>query len=192
MARPKSDDKRNAILDAATHIIAEQGLSASTASIARAAGVANGSLFTYFDTKADLYNQLYLALKREMAEVSLGALPSQGPTREQLARMWHDWTHWAVREPHKRRALAHLSVSEDLTEESRAAANQAMSGVATLLDRLRTDGPMQALPLPFVITLMNAVAEGTRDFMSQDPDHANAHCQAGFEAFWRMVGQKTP
>jgi AcrR family transcriptional regulator len=28
--------------------------------IAKEAGVANGSLFTYFETKADLFNQLYL------------------------------------------------------------------------------------------------------------------------------------
>jgi AcrR family transcriptional regulator len=31
-----------------------QGLSAPTASVAKEAGVANGSLFTYFETKTDL------------------------------------------------------------------------------------------------------------------------------------------
>jgi hypothetical protein len=41
--RPRSGDKRNAILAAATGIISEQGLSAPTAKIARAAGVADGS-----------------------------------------------------------------------------------------------------------------------------------------------------
>ena len=54
MARPKSDDKRDAILAAATRVIAAQGLSAPTAAIAKEAGVSNGSLFTYFETKADL------------------------------------------------------------------------------------------------------------------------------------------
>ena len=34
MARPKSDDKRNAILTAATQVVAEQGLGAPTARIA--------------------------------------------------------------------------------------------------------------------------------------------------------------
>src|SRR5580704_18142861 len=63
MSRPKSDEKRSAILEAATRIIVTQGLSAPTAGIAKEAGVANGSLFTYFETKTDLFNQLYLELK---------------------------------------------------------------------------------------------------------------------------------
>ena len=71
MARPKSDDKRSAIIAAAIHVIVKEGLSAPTATIAREAGIANGSLFTYFETKADLYNQLYLELKAEMAGAAL-------------------------------------------------------------------------------------------------------------------------
>jgi AcrR family transcriptional regulator len=67
MARPKSEDKRDALMAAATRVIAAQGLSAPTAVIAREAGVSNGSLFTYFETKADLFNQLYLELKTGMA-----------------------------------------------------------------------------------------------------------------------------
>src|SRR5260370_31230796 len=71
MPRPKSDEKRSAILEAATRIIVAQGLSAPTAGIAKEAGVANGSLFTYFETKTDLFNQLYLELKTEMASAAM-------------------------------------------------------------------------------------------------------------------------
>ena len=60
MARPRSDEKRSAIMSAAIHVIASQGLGAATATIAKEAGVSNGSLFTYFQTKADLFNQLYI------------------------------------------------------------------------------------------------------------------------------------
>jgi AcrR family transcriptional regulator len=51
MARPRSEDKRNAILEAATEVVAEQGVSAPTARIAKRAGVAEGTLFTYFENK---------------------------------------------------------------------------------------------------------------------------------------------
>jgi AcrR family transcriptional regulator len=47
-------EKRSAILEAAAHVFVAEGLSAPTAGIAKAAGVANGSLFIYFETKADL------------------------------------------------------------------------------------------------------------------------------------------
>jgi AcrR family transcriptional regulator len=47
LAKPKSEDKRNAILSAATQVFAERGLGAPTAAITGAAGIAEGSLFTY-------------------------------------------------------------------------------------------------------------------------------------------------
>src|SRR5580700_1233818 len=76
MARPRSDEKRGAIIAAATRVIAAQGLGAATAAIAQEAGVSNGSLFTYFETKADLLNHLYLELKTEMAAAALEGLPA--------------------------------------------------------------------------------------------------------------------
>jgi AcrR family transcriptional regulator len=48
MAKPKSEDKPNAILAAASHVFAERGLGARTVAITRASGIAEGSLFTNF------------------------------------------------------------------------------------------------------------------------------------------------
>ena len=45
MARPRSEDKHQALLEAATEIVASHGLAAPTAQIARRAGVAEGTLF---------------------------------------------------------------------------------------------------------------------------------------------------
>jgi AcrR family transcriptional regulator len=54
--------------------------------IAKEAGVANGSLFTYFEAKADLFNQLYLELKAEMASATLKNHPVSGEPYEWPAR----------------------------------------------------------------------------------------------------------
>ena len=66
MARVRSPEKRSAILQAAVREIAENGLAAPTAQIAKRAGVAAGTLFTYFASKEALLNQLYLELKGEV------------------------------------------------------------------------------------------------------------------------------
>src|ERR1700747_242376 len=105
MARPRSDEKRNAILEAATRGIVTQGLSAPTAGIAKEAGVANGSLFTYFETKKDLFNSLYLELKEEMASAAMKGLPEHADIRRQFFHIWKHWTNWAIAYPDKRRAL---------------------------------------------------------------------------------------
>lgn len=188
MARPKSEDKRVALMAAATRVIAAQGLSAPTAAIAREAGVSNGSLFTYFETKAELFSQLYLELKTGMAVVSLEGIPVEAPVREQFSRMWSNWMSWAMANPGKRRALALLGVSDDIAPDSRVASHQAMADIAGILEKARAGGPMQDAPMEFVAALMNALAEATMDFMVGDPAHADEHCAAGFDALCRMLG----
>jgi len=187
MPRPKSDEKRSAILEAATRILVTQGLSAPTAGIAKEAGVANGSLFTYFETKTDLFNALYLELKFEMASAAMQGLCKDDELREQLFHVWQNWMDWVLSFPEKRRALAQLSVSDEITPETRAAGSKAMAGVATLLQRVRANGSMRTTSMAFVLTLMNSVAEATMDFIAQDPANAKKHSKAGFDALWRMV-----
>src|SRR3984885_15198727 len=102
MPRPRSDEKRSSILQAATRVIVMQGLSAPTMVIAKEAGVANGSLFTYFATKTDLFNQLFLELKMEMASGAM-SLPVDAEVREQFFHLWKKWMNWAISNPEKRR-----------------------------------------------------------------------------------------
>ena len=188
MARPKSDDKRNAILAAATRVIVTQGLSAPTAVIAREAGVANGSLFTYFETKTELFNQLYLDLKIGMGSAVLEGLPAGRELREQFFHIWSNWIRWAVSSPEKRRALAQLGVSDEITPESRAAGHKAMAGLRDLLERGRAHGSLREASMGFVLAIMNSMAEATMDFIVQDPINADKHSKAGFDALWRVLG----
>ena len=187
MPRPRSDDKRSRILDAATRVIVAQGLSAPTMGIAKEAGIANGSLFTYFETKSELFNQLYLELKQEMASVAMKNFPAEADLREQFFHIWRNWGNWAVRFPEKRKALAQLSVSDDITQGTRAAGHKVMAAIGALLERIRIAGPMRKVPMSFVAALMNSVADATMDQMIQDPSHAKTHCQNGVEALWRML-----
>ena len=187
MARPKSGDRRNAILAAAIRVIAVQGTGAPTAQIAKEADVSNGSLFTYFDTKSDLLNQLYVELKTEVGTAALCDFPHESELREQLRHIWTNWMHWATAHPAERRVLAHLGVSDEITPSSRQAGGSALAGLGKLVDRCRSDGPMRDAPLPLVITVMNGVAEATMDFMMRDLANADAHCATAFEAVWRMI-----
>lgn len=188
MARPKSDNKRSAIMAAAVRVIKKQGLSAPTAAIAKEAGVANGSLFTYFETKATLFNQLYLELKTEMASAASDGQPADADLRERFFRAWANWMQWAVRNPEKRWALAQLAVSNEITEATHALGNQTMLRIAALMDEVRAQGSMREVPFPFVAAVMNSLAEATMDFMVRDPAHADLHSKAGFDALWRMLG----
>ncbi len=172
---------------AATRVIATRGLSAPTALIAQEAGVANGSLFTYFETKADLFNQLYLEIKTEMASAVLERLPARAKLRAQVFHVWSNWMSWAVSNPEKRRALEQLGVSDEITPASRAAGHKAMAGIGELLEQSRANGPMRNAPMEFVVAIMNSLADATMDFMVRDPTNAGKHCKLGFDALWRAI-----
>ncbi|GAC1330138.1 MAG: TetR/AcrR family transcriptional regulator [Chloroflexota bacterium] len=174
-------------MTAAVRVIATQGLGAATATIAQEAGVSNGSLFNYFSTKVDLLNQLYVDLKIEMAAAALHGLPTERDIREQVRSMWTHWLHWATAFPDKRRTLAQLDVSDIITAESHQIASDALADVRTLLDRSRAHGPMGNAPLDFIVALMSGLTNATIAFMIDDPDNAETHCMAGFEALWRIV-----
>jgi AcrR family transcriptional regulator len=188
MARPKSEDKRSAILAAGIRVIVSQGLSAPTAVIAKEAGVANGTLFTYFETKTDLLNELYLDLKSQMASAALKGFLPEGESRKQFFRVWSNWMGWAVAHPKKRRVLALLGVSDEITAKSRAAGQKTMAPMRELLERIHAAGPMRDAPMGMFLSLMNSVAEATMDYMVLDKAHADKHCRVGFEALWRMIG----
>lgn len=187
MARPRNEERWKAILAAATRVIAAHGISAPTALIAKEAGVSNGSLFAYFETKADLLNRLYVELKTEMAVVALDGLPTESDIRTQMFHLWCLLLRWATSCPEKRRTLAHLSVSDDITPESRQNALDEIVGVIQLVERGRENGPMRDAPLGFVAGLMTALMDATIDYMIQDPVNADKHCTVAFDAFWRMI-----
>jgi AcrR family transcriptional regulator len=187
MARPKSEDKRNAIMEAAARVIAAQGLGAPTMKIAEEAGVANGSLFTYFETKTELFNALYLELKSGLASAALDGFPAQADLRTQVSHVWSNWMDWALSNPSHRRVLAVLSLSDEITPESRVAGHKAMTGLAALMKQVRANGSLRNVPPEFADAIMNALAETTMDFMIRDPGNAKKHSKAGFEALWRAI-----
>jgi len=100
MARPKSEDKRNAVLDAATRLFAERGLNAApTSEISKQAGVAEGTLFTYFKTKDDLINALYREIKLELADAMMSDFPRKKKVGTRLRHVWDGYVNWALRIP---------------------------------------------------------------------------------------------
>ena len=109
MARPKSEDKRNAILEAAIRVFAKRGLTAApTSEISKQAGVAEGTLFTYFETKDDLINALYREIKLELADAMMSDFPRKKNVRIRLRHVWDRYVNWGAANPEQRKVLAQL------------------------------------------------------------------------------------
>ena len=189
MARPKSEDKRNAILDAATRLFAERGLAgAPTSEISRRADVAEGTLFTYFETKDDLINSLYREIKLELADAMMSDFPRKKNVRARLRHVWDRYVNWGIANPAQRKVLAQLVVSDILTKDSREAGNAPFVEIQTMIrDAIEQHVFRDDLPVELVSKSLGAMAEATMDLIGAHPANANKYRDSGFVMFWAGI-----
>jgi AcrR family transcriptional regulator len=185
MARPLSEQKRNALLTAAADAIAAEGISVSTSRIAKEAGVATGSLFLYFPTKDDLLNQLYSTIKAEITESMLANYSRDASASERMRSVWTAYLKWGVANPSKRKAMSQLSVSHRITDEVRDEFMAPIHEVEILLRECL--GPRSSMTVAFAIAIMTALAEVTIGFMASDKRKASRYAQVGFAALMKAI-----
>ncbi|WP_186137863.1 TetR/AcrR family transcriptional regulator [Burkholderia gladioli] len=189
MARPRSLDKHEAILDAAARALAEHGASATTARIARLAGVAEGTVFTYFESKDALLNALYLHLKDGLRTAMMGEFPFEGSAEQRARHAWNAYVSWGVADPDARRAMRQLDISGRIEEANRVAGAQGFCAVRDIFREQLTnaDGLPQEQRLAFCGALFSSMAETTMDFIAQEPGRHEAYREAGFQAVWAAL-----
>jgi AcrR family transcriptional regulator len=187
MARAKSPVKRLAILQAATREIALSGLGASTAKIAKGAELAEGTLFTYFATKDELLNELYLELKGEVYRRVNAEFPHEAALRERARHVWVESLTWAIERPEERKASVQLGVSDVITDVTRERVGPQRGAVEETLRELGARGVFKDLPAGFASSAMAAMQEAVMDTVARKPRQRAVLVEKGFEAFWRMA-----
>ena len=187
MARPLSEDKRTAILEAATEVVAMLGVSAPTAKIAKGAGVAEGTLFTYFANKDELLNRLYLELKMDLRDAMMAGYPAGKSLIERMRHVWVRYVGWGSANPSKRKAVRQLAVSDRITEESKKLVGDAFGEINDMMLECAAGGVMRRQTPSFVSAIMSAIADTTMYFIAREPAQAKRYTKGGFDAFWKGV-----
>jgi AcrR family transcriptional regulator len=185
MARPRSEEKRKAILAAAVQVIAEEGLSATTSQIAKLAGVAEGSLFTYFVNKDDLLNQLYVQLELQLGEIIRVNESLCDSHMDRARRVWWKYVEWGAAQPQERSALAQLSVCRRVTDAARSSNMQAFGEMSELFMERIVNGNLGKPQAEFAFAVVRALADTTIDFIARDPAGVERYCECGFEILCR-------
>ncbi len=187
MARAKSPEKRTAILRAAVQEIAQAGLGASTASIAKRANIAEGTLFTYFPTKNDLFNELYLEIKSEVYRRVNAQFPHEAGLRQRARHVWTETLHWAIDRPDERKVSRQLNVSDIVTARTRERIGSESDAVAQALSEVAGRGAFKDLPAAFASSAIGAMQDALMETLARKPRQKAILIEKGFDAFWRMT-----
>jgi AcrR family transcriptional regulator len=187
MARPLSEAKREAILMSAAQLVATEGIGAATARVAKQAGLSEGTLFTYFATKDELLNQLYLALETELSEAILDSYPTGADARERTLHLWERYIDWGVASPPKRKALRQLKISERITADCRRSGDRLFEEIGRRLDQSLADHVAPGGDMDYVRAALGALAEMTMEFIETNKAGHERYKRIGFQILWKGI-----
>ncbi|MBS0480720.1 MAG: TetR/AcrR family transcriptional regulator [Proteobacteria bacterium] len=187
MARPRSEEKQRAILEAAIHAVASHGVTAPTTMIAKEAGVAEGTIFRYFPTKDDLLNAVFLHLKQQLRSTMIASDAPADSIEQRARESWNSYVDWGVLDTNASRALNQLSVSDRITAEARVEADALFPELSELAEP-HPDSPLADCGSDYYNSVFSALADATIGYVAYHPDRAAACKAAGFTMLWKGMG----
>lgn len=188
MSPRKVQDKYQAILHSTIENFSARGFwNTSTALIAKGAGIADGTLFTYFSTKDDLITQVYLSIKKELAAYLLVDLDSQASLYDKLAHIWSRYIEWGIQNPAEFEVLQQINTSYPLSESAKAQGNELFETVQALASSSIARGEIRDLPVDYLAAVMDSLAVMTVRFIEAAPETSINYQSIGFEMFWKSV-----
>jgi AcrR family transcriptional regulator len=185
MARPLSEAKREALLVAASDLIAELGTGASTAKIAKVACVSEGTLFTYFPSKDDLLNELFIEIEGELAKLMLAPYPVDVSARDRLFMVWSRLIEWGLNHSTARKALRQLKVSDRVTVASRQRCHAMFQEARVIVEQCLTEHSAPDRIAFYIDTILFDLADITVNAIAAKPQDDEAIRQTGFDLFWK-------
>ncbi len=209
-------NKKSKLIESAIALCSERGIhSTSTGQIARAAGVAAGTLFTYFKTKEELMQAAYVECKSELIAAMQSNLSLEAgdanlvhPTRSAkaggaavgiadnfrsfLQAVWSNSLQWGLSAPARHRFLqqfGQLPEEERTTPEIKALLESEMRFFFSAIDGAQERGEMIAVDREYMTLLFGAFYDATLKYLQsrKKKDRPRA-IQESFRMLWRTVG----
>ncbi|MDP2562323.1 TetR/AcrR family transcriptional regulator [Psychrobium sp. 1_MG-2023] len=183
--------KKDKLLNSALVLFSEQGIhGTSTASIARHAGVANGTLFHHFTTKEELVLALYIAIKQELAEVLSSSHCTDTAIEAQAKALWNSALDWAIAQPKKLQFCQQVSSLQMLDRPTRELTmTQELSQIMQLINQGIEQNVLANLPLELIINHCHAQFFSTCQlFIDNESVQEDIHYRdSAFHLFWHAL-----
>jgi AcrR family transcriptional regulator len=162
------EDKKNRIFKAALNLFVEKGIdNTSTYLISKEAGVATGTMYTYFKNKVELINELYISMKAENLTVSLQDLLKSSLNYESIEKFWIESVEWGVNNPDKFRFMMQFNSSPYHTEDTEAKFRDFGKNMVKLIEDGIQNKLLKDLPPKYIWELFSAHFTFTVEYIIQ-------------------------
>lgn len=202
--RPKLDDKRRKILDAALEAFAKRGYhGVSVPEVAESAGVGTGTVYRYFTDKQDLVNHVFRDAKARLGRAVLEGrdqpldtelpLLAQSDGRALFLDLWGRLARFARREPLAMQFLELQDHTPYLDEESRTLERSLLGPLWVAGQQMAARGSLRPMRVEALMALCWGAlvglikAERTGYLRLEEADLI-----AAGEACWAAIRTETP
>lgn len=181
-------DKRKLLIEAAISLFSSQGFwNTSTASIAKHAKVATGTLFNYFSSKQDLIDGVFEEIEQELYRHLVVNLDDD--FKLELRKLWGCYIHWSLDNPIRHGLLTQLKmmelVSQQLEDEWE---DQFDTFTSTVNRELQPGGLLKSMDLAYAMQLINHQLEANISHaknQNYDASKLEEHIELGFDVLWK-------
>lgn len=194
MARPKDDEKHQAICRATVAEVIESGLGgASVARIAKRAGVAPGTIYLYFANKEQLLQGVYLDIKRGFHAQMMAAVAPNATLGDNIRAMWLTMVSAMTERPKDFFFVEYVGVAQLLGEEQRQEVQNMAAEVSQLLEAAMADGTLAKMPLPVLQAVLVAPASYlARQHAASGVPLNPAHVKETLDRAWSAISAGAP
>ena len=155
----RPSDKRGAILDAALSLIAERGFHNTPVSkIASVSGVSAGIIYHYFDSKDELIQELYGAVKLAMLQSMTDGYSTDLDYRDRFDQFWTSGIRYIISHPEQARFMEQFENSSYMQPTLPDDVNAEVDLIMSFYSDGVADGVLKDLPEPVLLSLSTGVA----------------------------------
>ncbi len=157
MARPKSEEKYEAILKATLELVTAEGFHGlSMSKIGKKAKVAPATIYIYFENTESIINQLYMDLKSLVAKDIMKGYKLEMKARDACMLIWRNYFEVLITYKMEYTFLEQFSNSPFITHVSREEGMRQFQPLMDFFERAMERGEIKKMPQSLIFPLFYA------------------------------------
>ncbi|MBX2960887.1 MAG: TetR/AcrR family transcriptional regulator [Cyclobacteriaceae bacterium] len=189
MARPKDETKIDAIFEATLKLVQKSGFNGlKMADVAKAAGMATGTLYIYFKNKDVLINELFLSLKQSKTSRMMAGYDAADSFADTFRKLWFNYLELSLAEPERMLFIEQFAHTSFLTKKTKQQGDQMLEPLIAFLEQGMQKKIIRKMPMDLLLSqLMGPIYETIKAQQSKKLVLTPAQKQGMFEMAWRSV-----